>query len=181
MQSDAAPIPKPLADTAFSDMAPLPVRLGPTTLPTCRPAAAATAPTLSSSSSELLAPSTPAGVGDVIDTALLQSAPGGQRYAYATLLTRDSYLPGVQALARSLAAVSAQHPLLVLHTPDTLPAAAVAALRLEPGCQPVAMQRYRPPGGLLGVLRGAGAACAAARCGSHPCAQALSHVQAATT
>lgn len=62
-------------------------------------------------------------------------------------LRRDTYLPGVQALARSLAAVQAAHPLLVLYTPDTLSPAALAALQREAGCQPLAVQRYHPPGG----------------------------------
>lgn len=73
-------------------------------------------------------------------------------------LRRDTYLPGVQALARSLAAVQAAHPLLVMYTADTLSCSAVAALQQEPGCQPLAVQRYSPPGGWVrgdeqGVVR----------------------------
>ena len=63
-------------------------------------------------------------------------------------LCRDSYLPGVQALARSLAAVHAAHPLLIMYTADTLSPGAMAALEREAGCQPLAVQRYHPPGGL---------------------------------
>ena len=69
---------------------------------------------------------------------------------------RDRYLPGVQALARSLQAVGAAHPLLVMHTPDTLSAEAVAALHGEPGCEPLRIQRYRPPGAEGAALSGQG-------------------------
>eukprot|EP00887_Chlorella_sp_A99_P002734 scaffold6.g2734.t1 len=63
--------------------------------------------------------------------------------AFLTLLTRDSYLPGVQALARSLHAVGTRHPLLVMHTGALTPEAA-AALAREPGCHLV--QHYQPEG-----------------------------------
>jgi alpha-N-acetylglucosamine transferase len=66
------------------------------------------------------------------------------RFTYATLLTRESYLPGALALARSLAAFGARHPLLVLLTPSALPPAA-AALAAEPGVAPRAVAPYRPP------------------------------------
>lgn len=66
------------------------------------------------------------------------------------LVCRDSYLPGVQALARSLAAVRTAYPLLVMYTADTLPPSAVAALQREPVCEPLAVERYLPPGGFLG-------------------------------
>ena len=65
------------------------------------------------------------------------------------LVCRDSYLPGVQALARSLAAVCTAYPLLVMYTADTLPPSAVAALQREPVCEPLAVERYLPPGGFL--------------------------------
>ncbi|PSC71445.1 glycosyl transferase [Micractinium conductrix] len=110
----------------------------------------ARAPSASSSSLEslgLAAPGTPAATaegGAVIELAAPLAAPRPR--AYVTLLTRDRYLPGVQALARSLQAVGAAHPLLVMHTPDTLSAEAVAALHGEPGCEPLRIQRYRPPG-----------------------------------
>jgi hypothetical protein len=67
------------------------------------------------------------------------------RFAYATLLTRESYMPGALALARSLAAVGARHPLLVLLTPGALPPAASAALAAKPGVAPRAVALYRPP------------------------------------
>lgn len=75
---------------------------------------------------------------------------------------RDSYLPGVQALARSLAAVRARHPLLVMHTPDTLSAAAAAAVQQEPGCQLLAVEWYMPAGKGAALLAGWVAAAAAA-------------------
>lgn len=61
---------------------------------------------------------------------------------------RDGYLPGAQALARSLRKVGSRHPLLVIYTADTLSSAAVAALEAEPGCKPLAVERYVPPGGV---------------------------------
>ncbi|KAL4457680.1 hypothetical protein ABPG75_012545 [Micractinium tetrahymenae] len=92
----------------------------------------------------------PAALGDALEGAAAAEPPSptvaGQRFAYATLLTRDGYLPGVQALARSLQAVGSRHPLLVIYTGDTLSSAAVAALEAEPGCQPLAVERYVPPG-----------------------------------
>ena len=59
---------------------------------------------------------------------------------------RDSYLPGVQCLARSLQAAASAYPLLVLYTPDTLGQGAVEAL-LREGCHMVPVERYVPPGG----------------------------------
>lgn len=69
-------------------------------------------------------------------------------HPYLPLMARrDSYLPGVQCLVRSLRAGGACHPLLVLYTPDTLSAGAAAALQAE-GCAMTAVQRYAPPGAL---------------------------------
>ncbi|KAF2007782.1 glycosyltransferase family 8 protein [Amniculicola lignicola CBS 123094] len=52
--------------------------------------------------------------------------------AYATLLTRPSYLAGVILLAYTLHKCSPSTPLIVLHTPgDTLPKACIDALELE--------------------------------------------------
>jgi inositol 3-alpha-galactosyltransferase len=53
--------------------------------------------------------------------------PPPPRYAWATLLTRPSYLPGALLLAHSLRRVRSAYPLVVLATPS-LPASAVAAL-----------------------------------------------------
>ena len=109
----------------------------------------------SSSSSESLAPATPA-VEDLSASgaaAELAPAGSGRRCAYVTLLTRDSYLMGAQALARSLAARHSRHPLLVMYTADTLPQAAVAALRRE-GCHMLAVERYVPAGELWKCLVG---------------------------
>lgn len=75
------------------------------------------------------------------------------RFAYATLLTRDSYLPGAQCLARSLRAAGASHPLLVLHTPDTLSAAAGAAMAAEHGVVMRPVARYHPPPGTVDARR----------------------------
>ncbi|PRW56181.1 glycosyl transferase [Chlorella sorokiniana] len=114
-----------------------------------------------SSSSESITPHTPAGeesslaglgrvpsdLEAVGPAAAASSSTVGSRFAFVTLLTRDSYLPGVQALARSLAAVQTAHPLLVMYTADTLSPSAVAALQQEPVCRPLAVERYSPPGG----------------------------------
>jgi len=66
---------------------------------------------------------------------------------------RDGYLPGVQALARSLQAVGTRHQLLVMYTPDTLSTTAVGALQQEPGCQPLPVERYMPAGACLQCLQ----------------------------
>ena len=110
----------------------------------------------SSSSSEALAPTTTA-LEDLSAsgaTAALVPAGSERRCAYVTLLTRDSYLMGVQALARSLAAHQSRHPLLVMYTRDTLPKEAVAALRQE-DCHMLAVERYVPAGGSGRVVWGA--------------------------
>lgn len=51
--------------------------------------------------------------------------------AYATLLTRPSYLAGALLLAHTLHTHSPSNPLIILYTPKTMPEAAVAALRAE--------------------------------------------------
>ncbi|MCJ1322436.1 hypothetical protein MMC15_007784 [Xylographa vitiligo] len=63
-------------------------------------------------------------------------APPGPNRAWATLLTRASYLPGVLTLAHTLRTHQTAHPLLVLVTPS-LPASAVRALELERGLNPL--------------------------------------------
>lgn len=60
--------------------------------------------------------------------ALAALARPGARYAYVTLLTKDAYLPGVQALHRSLRLVGARHPIIVLYTAG-VGDAALGALR----------------------------------------------------
>ena len=70
--------------------------------------------------------------------------PPGRR-AFVTLLTRDSYLPGAQALARSLRAVGSSHPLLVMHTAGSLSPAALEALRREPTVELREVARFAPP------------------------------------
>lgn len=75
---------------------------------------------------------------------LQDGAPLPARRAFFTLITRDSYLMGVQGLQRSLVLVGARHPLLVMYTPDTLSRAAAEALRRE-GCSMRAVNRYTPP------------------------------------
>ncbi|CAJ2511432.1 Uu.00g070570.m01.CDS01 [Anthostomella pinea] len=52
------------------------------------------------------------------------------RFAYATLITRASYLAGVIILARTLRQHNSQYPLIVLYTPDLAPHA-LRALQLE--------------------------------------------------
>jgi len=66
------------------------------------------------------------------------------KYAYATLLTRDTYFPGVKALLRSLVRVRAQHPLVVMYTAEILSQNAINALERE-GCVMKAVIRYIPP------------------------------------
>ncbi|KAI9170875.1 Galactinol synthase 1 [Paramyrothecium foliicola] len=59
------------------------------------------------------------------------TAQGAQkRYAYATLITRESYLAGVIILADTLKKHGSDYPLIVLYTPK-LPESAVRALELE--------------------------------------------------
>ncbi|MCJ1411467.1 hypothetical protein MMC19_005556 [Ptychographa xylographoides] len=61
--------------------------------------------------------------------------PGSKR-AYATLLTRPSYLPGVLILAHTLLRHQTAHPLLVLTTPS-LPTSCHRALELESARTPL--------------------------------------------
>ena len=51
--------------------------------------------------------------------------------AYATLLTRPSYLAGAILLAYTLTKHSPTTPLIILYTPETLPEESIAALRTE--------------------------------------------------
>jgi hypothetical protein len=91
----------------------------------------------------LVGPSTPPGVAEAPHRSL--GGPFSRCCAYVTLLTRDHYTMGVQGLFRSLRAVGAQHPLVVMHTPTTLGAQSVAALQ-EEGCVMRSVRRYLPPG-----------------------------------
>jgi len=63
----------------------------------------------------------------------LEGTPGsGQGInAYATLLTRPSYLAGATLLAYTLHKYSPTTPLIILYTPETLPEPSVKALRSE--------------------------------------------------
>eukprot|EP00887_Chlorella_sp_A99_P002666 scaffold6.g2666.t1 len=74
----------------------------------------------------------------------LERAVACARRAYVTLLTKDAYLPGVQALARSLETMGATYPLVVLHTAG-VGGDALGALRAE-GCQLRAAEPFHPPG-----------------------------------
>ena len=67
------------------------------------------------------------------------------KVAYVTLITRDSYLPGVLALRRSLLTTNCRHPLLVMYAPDTLSAEATAVLSGE-GCVMRPVRRFAPVG-----------------------------------
>jgi lipopolysaccharide biosynthesis glycosyltransferase len=53
------------------------------------------------------------------------------KYAYATLLTRPSYLAGAVLLAYTLSKHSPDTPLVILYTPETFPETCVQALRTE--------------------------------------------------
>ncbi|GAB4820789.1 hypothetical protein N2152v2_007835 [Parachlorella kessleri] len=75
----------------------------------------------------------------------VEQQPSGHKFAYVTLLTRDSYLLGAQCLARSLRAAGSRFPLVVLYTPDTLSSSACGILRQE-GCQLLPVERYHPAG-----------------------------------
>ncbi|KAI1779824.1 nucleotide-diphospho-sugar transferase [Hypoxylon cercidicola] len=77
-------------------------------------------------------------------------APGERRrYAYATLITRSSYLPGVIVLADTLLRKNnATYPLVVLHTPG-LSSTAVRALKLESSQRNIILHQCHqllPPG-----------------------------------
>ena len=60
----------------------------------------------------------PAEAGPACDDPKPRKGACSAREAYATLLTSDSFLPGVQALAFSLRRFDSTRPLLVLHTPS---------------------------------------------------------------
>ncbi|KAF2114760.1 nucleotide-diphospho-sugar transferase [Lophiotrema nucula] len=53
------------------------------------------------------------------------------KYAYATLLTRPSYLAGALLLACTLHKHSPSTPLVILYTPETLPESSIQAVRAE--------------------------------------------------
>ncbi|KAK8861262.1 hypothetical protein IAR55_002081 [Kwoniella newhampshirensis] len=57
-------------------------------------------------------------------------SPPSSKYAYATLVTSTSYLPGAILLAHSLHQHS-PHPLLLLYTPKSIPEAIITALLTE--------------------------------------------------
>jgi alpha-N-acetylglucosamine transferase len=63
--------------------------------------------------------------------------------AWATLLTREDYLPGVRVLWRSLQDVGTAYPLIVMVT-DGVPADARAQLAAD-GCQVLEVDRVDPP------------------------------------
>ncbi|OCL06488.1 glycosyltransferase family 8 protein [Glonium stellatum] len=58
-------------------------------------------------------------------------APSTPKHAYATLITRSSYLAGVILLAYTLHKHSPSHPLIVLYTPSSLHASCITALESE--------------------------------------------------
>jgi alpha-N-acetylglucosamine transferase len=77
-----------------------------------------------------------------------------KRYAYATLITRQSYLAGVIILAHTLRKYGSRYPLVVLYTPN-LPAAAVRALELEANKTNIIPQKcdfLLPPAGIKVTL-----------------------------
>lgn len=69
--------------------------------------------------------------------------PPTQNYAYATLITRSSYLAGVVILAYSLRKQGSQFPLVVLYTSSLNPEA-VRALKLEAKASNLIIQRCEP-------------------------------------
>lgn len=70
----------------------------------------------------------------------------GIKAAYATLLTKTSYLPGVLVLDYSLRSVGSDYPLIVMATP-TLPQEARDILTRR-GITVVDIQPLKPPAGL---------------------------------
>ena len=60
----------------------------------------------------------------------LMASDRDRRYAFATLITRASYLAGVVVLAHTLRKHGSRYPLIVLYTPS-LSSNAVRALQLE--------------------------------------------------
>ncbi|KAF2012438.1 glycosyltransferase family 8 protein [Aaosphaeria arxii CBS 175.79] len=60
-----------------------------------------------------------------------ESRDSSGKYAYATLLTRPSYLAGAILLAYTLHEHSPSTPLVIIYTPETLPEDSVSALEAE--------------------------------------------------
>lgn len=79
----------------------------------------------------------------------------GFRYAYATLITRQSYLAGVIILAYTLKKNRSKYPLVVCYTPD-LPSDAVRALELEGNKSNIIPHKCNyllpPPGTKIGLI-----------------------------
>jgi inositol 3-alpha-galactosyltransferase len=76
------------------------------------------------------------------------SPAAGSKNAYATLLTRPSYLAGAILLAYSLHKHSPTTPLIILYTPETLPEPCIQALEAEArhtGCIPRPVSHLRLP------------------------------------
>lgn len=57
--------------------------------------------------------------------------PSKNAHAYATLLTRPTYLPGAVLLAHTLLKHSPSTPLIILYTPETLPSESIKTLEAE--------------------------------------------------
>ncbi|WWD16840.1 hypothetical protein CI109_101272 [Kwoniella shandongensis] len=67
---------------------------------------------------------------DSVSQGGVSSSASSSKYAYATLITSTSYLPGAILLAHSLHYHS-PHPLLLLYTPHSIPESTISALELE--------------------------------------------------
>ena len=66
------------------------------------------------------------------------------RAAYCTLITSDSFLPGVQVLAFSLRAARSRAPLVILHT-SALSEHSIAKMHKFPGCAVRAVEEIPNP------------------------------------
>ncbi|GAB4820707.1 hypothetical protein N2152v2_007753 [Parachlorella kessleri] len=87
---------------------------------------------------------TPETAGALVEVAISAKTEGGKKFAYVTLLTKDNYLPGVQALLRSVRLVGGSYPFIVLYTKG-VSQSAVDALRQE-GCVMQFAEQFQPKG-----------------------------------
>lgn len=88
---------------------------------------------------------TPDTAGALVEAATVSAEiEGGKKFAYVTLLTKDNYLPGVQALLRSVRLVGGSYPFIVLYTKG-VSQSAVEALRQE-GCVMQFAEQFQPKG-----------------------------------
>ncbi|KAJ3007374.1 hypothetical protein HKX48_009179 [Thoreauomyces humboldtii] len=74
----------------------------------------------------------------------MASAPTSSQKAFVTAITRDSYIPGLQALARSLAKTGTPYPLYVLVATETIGSGTWDILGKETNVILKAVQRFDP-------------------------------------